>query len=149
MRLVFGRRLVVAALVTAVAVLLFQVSYFQDNAEAYLFPSVVAGAMLVFSLISFSREAFDLCMDDYQRFPFARQVPVILVMFAGVFLLETLGMYTTSFLILMVVSYWYSPPGPRGKRLLVSLALAFGFSALMYALFSVLLKVQVPRGWLL
>ena len=149
MRIVVGRRLAVAALVALLSALLFKVSYFQENSEAYLFPAVVAGAMLLFSLVSLSREAFDLCVDDFQPFPFLRQLPVIVLMVVGVLVIETLGMYATAFMMLFLVSYWYSPPGPWGRRLAFSAGLALGFSALMYGLFSVLLKVQVPRGWLM
>ncbi|MEJ2576842.1 MAG: tripartite tricarboxylate transporter TctB family protein, partial [Gammaproteobacteria bacterium] len=81
--------------------------------------------------------------------PFLRQLPVIVLMVVGVLVIESLGMYATAFMMLFLVSYWYSPPGPWGRRLAFSVGLALGFSALMYGLFSVLLKVQVPRGWLM
>lgn len=149
MRILLGRRLFVALLVAGVAGFLFKISFFQDNREAYLFPAVVAAAMLCLSLISLAREAFDLCVDDFQPFPFERQWPVILMMAGGVGLVETLGMYSTAFLILLLVSYWYSPQEQWYRRLLQSVAMAVGFSITMYLLFSVLLNVQVPRGWLI
>jgi hypothetical protein len=148
MRIVFGRRLVIALGVACIAAFLFQVSYFQENSEAYLFPAVVAAGMLGLSLISLAREAFDLCVDDFQPFPFERQWPVILVMGVGVALIELLGMYSTAFLILLFVTYWYSPREGLRFRLLESVAMAAGFSLAMYVLFSVLLNVQMPRGWL-
>lgn len=148
MRIVLGRRLYVALLVAGVAGFLFKISFFQENREAYLFPAVVAAAMLCLSLISLAREAFDLCVDDFQPFPFERQWPVILMMAVGVALIETLGMYSTAFLVLLLVSYWYSPQERWHRRLLQSVAMAVGFSVTMYVLFTVLLNVQVPRGWL-
>ena len=147
--IVYSRRLFVAYVVAFLAGLVFKISYFQDNDEAYLFPAVVASAMLLFSLISLFREAFDLCVDDYQPFPFMRQWPVILIMVLGVSLIEILGMYLTAFLILLVVTYWYSPEERGMKRMLLSLGMAAGFSVTMYVLFSVFLKVQVPRGILI
>ncbi len=147
--IVYSRRLFVGYMVAFVAGFIFQVSYFQDSDEAYLFPAVVASAMLVFSLISLFREAFDLCVDDYQPFPFMRQWPVILIMVLGVSLIEILGMYLTAFLILLTVTYWYSPEERGMKRMLQSLGMAAGFSVTMYVLFSVFLKVQVPRGILI
>lgn len=149
MSIIFGRRLYVALLIALVAGLLFRVSYFQENSEAYLFPAVVAGAMLCFSLISLAREAFDLCLDDFQPFPWQRQLPVIGMMAAGVALIETLGMYTTAFLILVLISYWYSPQERAAIRWVKSLAMAVGFTLVMYGLFSLLLRVQVPRGLLI
>lgn len=149
MRIVFGRRLAVAVLVALVAGFLFKVSYFQENREAYLFPAVVAAVMLILSLLSLARDAFDLCVDDFQPFPVERQWPVIVVMLGGVMLIETLGMYTTTFLILLLVSYWYSPQGGLRRRLVQSVSMAAGFSVTMYVLFSLLLNVQVPRGFLI
>ena len=149
MRIVFGRRLVVALIVAFAAAFLFKVSYFQENSEAYLFPAVVAAGMLGLSLVSLAREAFDLCVDDFQPFPFERQWPVILVMGAGVALIELLGMYSTAFLILLFVTYWYSPQESLRSRLLQSVTMAAGFSLAMYVLFSMLLNVQMPRGWLI
>lgn len=149
MRIVYGRRLLVALMIALLAAFIFQVSFFQDNREAYLFPAVIAGVMLVLSLISLARESLDLCVDDYQPFPFERQWPVLLMMAGGVAAIETLGMYTTAFLILLLVTYWYSPQQDTRRRLLSSLAMAAGFSAAMYVLFSLLLNVQVPRGWLI
>jgi len=70
-------------------------------------------------------------------------------MAAGVALIETLGMYTTAFLILLLVTFWYSPQENPRRRLLQSLTMAAGFSLTMYVLFSMLLNVQVPRGWLI
>jgi len=73
-------------------------------------------------------------------------VPAILIMAGGVALVEVLGMYVTSFLVLSLVSYWYSPQEDGRRRLMQSLAFAAGFSAFMYVLFSVMLNVQLPRG---
>jgi len=146
MRITINRRLFVALLVASIAGLIFRASYFQESSEAYLFPSIVSIAMLGLALLSLFREAVDLCVDDFQAFPFVRQVPAILIMAGGVALVEVLGMYVTSFLVLSLVSYWYSPQEDGRRRLMQSLAFAAGFSAFMYVLFSVMLNVQLPRG---
>lgn len=146
MRLSMGRRLYVAMAVAAIAGWIFYVSYFQENAEAYLFPSIVATVMLVFSLISLIREVFDLCVDDYQAFPFLRQLPVIGMMVAAVLLVEILGMYSTAFVTLCAVSIWYSPVQSHRTRLIRSVLFAAGFAAFMYLLFTLMLNVQLPRG---
>ena len=149
MRIALGRRFLVALLVALIAGYIFEISFFQENREVYLFPAIVSFVMLVFSLISLVREAFDLCVDDFQPFPFVRQTPAILMMAGGVALVEILGMYTSAFLVLLLVSFWYSPEENGRRRLLSSLLLAGGFAAFMYLLFSVMLNVQVPRGMLI
>lgn len=149
MNIILSRRFLAALLVALIAALIFRVSYFHDNAEAYLFPSIIAACMLVMSLISLVREAFDLCVDDFQSFPFQRQIPVILMLLAALFLIEWIGMYSTACLTLGAVSYWYSSMRDKRQRVLRSLLFAGGFSAFMYLLFSVMLNVQLPRGLLI
>ena len=149
MRITLGRRFFVALTVAMVAGLIFRASYFQENAEAYLFPSIIAVVMLALSLLSLAREAFDLCVDDFQAFPFSRQLPVIVMMVAGVWLVEILGMYTSALIVLAVVTYWYSPQEDGRRRLVSSLSFAAGFTAFMYLLFTLMLNVQLPRGILI
>ena len=149
MKMTLNRRFIVALLVAMVAGLIFRVSYFQENSEAYLFPAIIAIAMLTLSLISLARETFDLCVDDYQAFPFARQLPAIVIMAAAVALVEILGMYVSAFLALTMVSLWYSPEEDNQRRLIRSLVFSAGFTAFMYVLFSLLLNVQLPRGILI
>ena len=134
MSITINRRLFVALLVAAIAGLIFRVSYFQENSEAYLFPSIVAIALLGLALLSLFREAVDLCVDDFQAFPFVRQVPAIVMMVGGVALVEVLGMYASALLVLFLVSYWYSPQEDGRRRLI---------------LFTVMLNVQLPRGMLI
>lgn len=143
----FTRRLMLALLVALVAAAIFKVSYLRESIEGYTFPAVVAGTVLGLSLLSLVREAFDLCVDDYQPFPFVRQLPAIVMMVGGVMLIDVLGMYASAFLILALISYWYSPQENAPRRLLSSLALGVGFSLVMYLLFSVMLNVQTPRGF--
>ena len=149
MNITFSRRLVVALIVVLTAGFIFRASYFQENSEAYLFPNIIAGSMLVLSLISLMREAFDLCVDDFQPFPFPRQLPVILIMGITVFLVEVLGIFVTSFLALTVISFWYSPEEDQQRRIIRSLVFSAGFTAFMYVLFSLMLNVQLPRGLLI
>lgn len=146
MNILFGRRLFVAVLVATIAAIVFKVSFFQEDSEVYLFPSIIASAMLLLSLVSLIREAFDMCVDDFQDFPFIRQIPAILIMVATVLLVEVLGIYTSAFLSLFVLTNWYSPEENRGRRLKVCTAFSLGFTAFMYVLFTVLLNVQLPRG---
>lgn len=146
MKVAFSRRLGVAFVVALIATLIFYASYFQPNPDAYLFPVILASLILVFSLISLLREAFDWCLDDFRPFPFMRQWPIILILVAAVSLIEVLGMYTTALLTLFVVSLGYSPEPNKQRRIIHSLLFAVGFTGFMYMLFSLMLGVQLPRG---
>ncbi len=149
MSITLNRRLLVALLVALIAGAAFKVSYFQENSEVYLFPLIVSAVMLGMSLMSLVREALSLCVDDFQPFPFLRLVPALVMMAGGVALVETLGMYVTAFLVLCLVSFWYSPQEDGKRRLVQSLVFAAGFTVFMYLLFTLMLNVQVPRGLLI
>ena len=134
---------------TLIALLLFKLSFFQENKEAYLFPSIITSVVLFFSLTSLFRETFSLCVDDFEPTPVLRLIPALILMVITVFSLEFVGMYTTSAITLFLIGAWYSPQEPISKRLLSSLMLTAGFIIFMYLLFSVMLGVQVPRGFLI
>ena len=144
-----ARRTLVAAMVFILSLAIFWAGYSQENSEAYLFPIIIGLSMAVFSFVSLVREAFALCIEDFQEFPFRRQLPVILLMIAGISAIEWMGMYSTSFLLLLVVSYWYSAVEDNKSRFIRSLIFSGGFCVAMYLLFTVMLNVQLPRGWLL
>lgn len=146
---ILTRRFYVALLVLLLAGYIFKVSYFRENSEAYLFPSIVAGLMLILSVISFVREAFDLCVDDFKPIPFINQIYVIVVMVVGVSAAEWLGMYVTTFCVLLSVSYWYSNQRDKRKRIINSALFSTGFIGFIYVLFSVILNLQLPKGLLI
>lgn len=143
------RRFLLALLVALIAAALFKVSFLRETLEGYTFPAVVAGTILALSLVSLAREALDLCVDDYQPFPFFRQLPAIVMMGGAAMLIDVIGMYTSAFLVLALISYWYSPQPNGLRRLMNSVALGLGFGFVMYLLFSVMLNVQMPRGMLI
>ena len=143
------RRFFVALTVVLIAYLMFYVSYFQENKEAFLFPAIITTAVLFFSLTSLIRETYGLCLDDIKPIAFLRLVPAIICMVAAVFTIEHLGMYSTSAIALFLISAWYSPEENTTKRLLSSLLLSAGFTFFMYLLFSLMLGVQAPRGILI
>ena len=144
-----SRRFFVALIVVAVAYLMFNISYFQENKEAYLFPAIITSAILFFSLTSLIRETYGLCVDDFKSIPVLRLLPAIIGMVVTVFTVEYLGMYTTAAIALFLISAWYSPVENTTKRLLSSLLLSAGFTLFMYLLFSLMLGVQTPRGILI
>ena len=144
-----SRRGIVALSVLGIALFLFYVSVFQDNREAYLFPGIVAGAVLILCAVSLAREVFALSADDFRPFPFKREVFSLLVMAAAALSAETVGMYTSCFFALFAVSAWYSPTAARARKYTNSVLFSAGFIGFMYLLFSVMLNVQSPKGLLI
>jgi len=144
--IVNDRRFLVALLVAAVCGLMFKVSYFQQNQAAYLFPIIVSSLTLAFSITSLIREYFDLCVDDFKAFPFFEQLPGIVITIVGVSLIELIGMYSSSFLVLVAITTLYSTKGLLVNRFIKSVTFSFLFLLVMYLIFNVLLNVQLPRG---
>ena len=144
--IVNDRRFLVALLVTAVCGLMFKVSYFQQNQAAYLFPIIISSLTLAFSITSLIREYFDLCVDDFKAFPFFEQVPGIVITIVGVSLIELIGMYSSSFLVLVAITTFYSTKVSLVNRFIKSAVFSFLFLLVMYLIFNVLLNVQLPRG---
>ncbi len=142
----FSRRFLVAILVLSTSALLFWISYFQENSEVYLFPSIVTSGILLLSFTSFVREAFNLCVDDIKPIAIFRLVPAIVLIFIAVLSIEQVGMYATSTMVLFTLSALYSPVESMVRRFTNSILLAIGFSLFMYLIFSVMLNVQTPRG---
>ena len=143
-----SRRGLVAVGVLGIALFLFYISFFQDDREAYLFPGIVAGAVLLLCAVSLVREVFGLSADDFQPFPFRREVFALAVMAAAAAAAETVGMYVTCFVALFAVSAWYSPRRGRA-RIVNSFLFSAGFIGFMHVLFSVMLNVQLPKGLLI
>jgi len=144
--IVNDRRFLVALLVVAICGLMFKVSYFQQNQAAYLFPIIVSGLTLAFSITSLIREYFDLCVDDFKAFPFFEQLPAIVITIVGVSLIELIGMYSSSFFVLVAITTFYSSKGVVADRFIKSVVFSFLFLLVMYLIFNVLLNVQLPRG---
>ena len=144
-----SRRFIVALIVVLIAYWLFYLSYFQENSEAYLFPSIITVCVLFFSITSLFRETWGMCVDDFKAIPVVRLLPAIIGMVVTVLSVEHLGMYTTCAIALFLISTWYSPVENTQKRILNSLLLSLGFIVFMYLLFSVMLGVQMPRGLLI
>jgi hypothetical protein len=144
--IVNDRRFLVALLVTAICGLMFKVSYFQENQAAYLFPIIVSGLTLAFSITSLIREYFDMCVDDFKAFPFFEQLPGIVITIVGVSLIELIGIYSSSFLVLVAITTFYSTKCALVNRFIKSAIFSFLFLLVMYLIFNVLLNVQLPRG---
>lgn len=139
-----------AALIVGLAVWVAYVSFDVDDPEPYLFPRLVALGLVFLSGLAL----FQAVTGKGQRTAglsteiIVNVAPALVVMLGFVFYaIEFLGMYTASTLAFLILQILYDP-SPHGeiktwvKRVLVTA----GFMVVMYGLFSLLLKVQTPRG---
>lgn len=146
---IVSRRSLVALVVAGISAAVFWAGYGQPNQEAYLFPIIIGGIMLLAALVLLVREVFAFGNDDFKRFNFARQLPALVIATVGILTIETVGMYSTMFVVLFAITYWYSEDRSINRKLMHSLLFSIGFSVVIYLLFSVMLNVQLPRGFIL
>ena len=139
-----------AALIVGLAVWVAYVSFNVDDPEPYLFPRLVSVGLVFLSGLALfqavtgkARPTAGLNMEVVVNI-----APALVVMAGFVFYaVEFLGMYTASTVAFLIIQILYDPSPHNeirtwAKRIVVTV----GFMAVMYGLFSLLLKVQTPRG---
>jgi putative tricarboxylic transport membrane protein len=114
-----------------------------------LFPGLMMFLMLGLTLIKAVAELRFPKSDSGEKqepFPLVRVLVVIVAAILYIAVIETLGFYFSSFLFffLTTVAVQTTPRTPRA--LAVRMGIAFGFVFFLYALFSLLLQVQIPKG---
>ena len=127
------------------------VSFYVDDPEPFLFPRLIAVAMLVLSALAFRRALAggNITGSGFDKATLINIAPgvALAIIYIG-FLAEWMGFYAASMLIFFLIYSIYDP-APHfdtkvlGKRILITT----GFMAVMYLVFSLALKVQTPRGF--
>jgi len=142
-------------LVPAVAVLLLSIvvvwlSYTREPAGAFLFPRLISSVMLLLAIWNAARAALGLARvgSGVSRGELVTVLPGVLVTLVYVlFAAKGLGFYVASFITFIVLYALYDPaPHDRPASWLRRVLVAFGFMLVIYGLFTLLLKVQTPRG---
>ena len=148
-----AQHLVPATLVLGLAALVFWLSVTREPAGAFLFPRLIGGVMLGLALWNFARAALGLARvgDGVASGTLRRVAPGVIVMLALVlFAAKALGFYAASFLAFVALHALHDPAPHGSARVWAKrVGVAAGFMLVVYALFTLLLKVQLPRGALL
>ena len=130
--------------------------YFQlpDRSEAgsSLFPGLMMLLMLGLTAAKAVTELHFPPRDSgaaEEPFPLVRVLVVILAVILYIAVIESVGFYLSSFLFFFLTTAAVQTT-PRTPRVLaVRACLAFGFALFLYALFTLLLQVQIPKGILI
>ena len=142
-----------AGLLVLLALWVAYVSFDVRDPEPYLFPRLIAVALLCLASLAFLRalQGRNRTGAGIARDAAIRIAPGLAVMAAYVFLAaEGLGFYLASALAFLAVYALYDPGSHRAPRVWARrLTVTLGFTALLYAVFALLLQVQTPRGLLL
>ena len=119
----------------------------ETTKEAYLFPKLITTVMIILStfslIIYFLNKTKSFSEINIQKLS-VYLISLILFIFLG----ETIGFYFLAILIFLINSYYYSE-SKNLKRFIQNIVITILFMAFIYLLFSVMLKVQVPRFFLL
>ena len=119
----------------------------ETTKEAYLFPKLITTVMIILStfslIIYFLNKTKSFSDINIQKLS-VYLISLILFIFLG----ETIGFYFLAILIFLINSYYYSESKSL-KKFIQNIVVTIMFMAFIYLLFSVMLKVQVPRFFLL
>jgi hypothetical protein len=124
----------------------------KSEGDASLFPGLMMFLMLGLTAIKAVSELRFPKSDSGAKkepFPLIRVLAVVVAVILYIAVIETVGFYLSSFLFFLLTTAAVQTTPRTPKALAARAGIAFGFVAFLYALFSVLLKVQIPKGILI
>jgi hypothetical protein len=148
-----AQHMVMSGIVLAVAVIVTWLSYTQTPVEAFLFPRLISVFFQGLAVWTFARAVLRLSRvgDGIGFGEISNLAPGLAILLVYVFwMAKAIGFYAASTLAFFLIFTIYDPSShgaPRAwlKRILVTAA----FMAVIYCLFTLVLKVQTPRGILI
>lgn len=131
------------------AITLYTLSASPENQEAYLFPkiitlamTIIAVAMLVFEWTT-SKEGRDGLVGHV---PWGKLSPALAIFLIYMLIAEYLGFFTSSLLAFAALGVIYTSARTYSAGFKRCLPISIVFMAALYALFVLLLHVQLPTG---
>lgn len=119
----------------------------ETTSEAYLFPKLITFVMIILSSFSlffyFMNKTSSVANIDIKKLS-VYLFSLILFIFLG----EIIGFYFLAILLFLINSYYYSEI-KNLKIIIQNMIITIVFMIFIYVLFSIMLKVQVPRFFLL
>ena len=144
------RHLVPAVAVLGIAATVAWLSFTREPADAFLFPRLISGVMLALAAWNAARAALGLSRvgAGIALAEIRTVAPGVLVMLVYVlFAARELGFYAASFVAFVALYSLHDPaPHARASSWVRRVLVALGFMVVIWALFTLLLKVQTPRG---
>ena len=118
----------------------------ENTSEAYLFPKLITSVMIILSSFSlifyFLNKTLSVAEVDVKKLS-VYLISLILFIFFG----EIIGFYFLAILLFFINSYYYSED-KNIKKIIQNTIVTIIFMLFIYFLFSIMLKVQVPRFFL-
>ena len=130
------------------AVILSIAGFSGSNQEAFLFPNVVSVIMVIIAAFAVYNSRNTPQKEKSIRIPWSLILPAVAIFIIYLALAETVGFYTCSFIAFVAMVSIYMPESLTLNRFVRIFFTGLIFMAGLYCLFSLLLKVQLPRGFL-
>ena len=136
-----------------IAGLLFYLSFYSGTSkeiQAYLFPRTVSTIMLIVTVFLFYQNLENKFLERERKTPSVFPLNLFKLYPAGIGILlfmifaEDLGFYFSTTILFMFIALFYSEDKLKLSNLVKSIFVCSLFMGLIYVLFTILLKVQVP-----
>ena len=140
-----------------IAIALFYLSFYSGTpkeVEAYLFPRTITSIMFAVTIFLFYQNLENKFLERERKAPsvfplnLSKLYPAGISILLFIFFAEDLGFYFSTTILFMFISIFYSEEKLDISNLIKSSCVCSLFMALIYILFTVLLKVQVPGFFL-
>lgn len=145
-----AQHLVASSIILAVALVVGWLSFTQQPAEAFLFPRLISVFFMVLAAWNFLRAVLGLSKvgEGISGQTALAIAPGLVVTLVYIFwAAKTVGFYASSTAAFFILFTLYDPePLSDGRAWLKRVIVTAIFMAIIYALFTLLLKVQTPRG---
>ena len=132
----------------SLSILLVVASFSGGHPEAYFFPRIITSIMLALSLILLIQHFYEK-NHPIKKINIVKLAPFFTLIIIFILLGENLGFYLCASLMFLTICYFYYPEKRDMKKVLFFLLIGTVFMMAIYLLFTFLLKVQVPRFFLL
>jgi len=136
-------KLISVIFILLLSTLLAYVSFSGGTPEAYLFPKIITSVMMILSSLALVLYFFDK-EENFAKVDIKKLSIYLISLILFISFGEFLGFYFLAILLFIIISYFYS----ERKTIITfiyNLLFTFLFMICTYFLFSILLKVQVPR----
>lgn len=132
----------------ALAIGLYVLAVLPENQEAYVFPQLVTLVMCVIGvcqLVTGWRKPREK-QGAGPLVEWTKLMPIFAILLLFILGAELVGFYTSSFLMFAAIGILYSPKRRSMVAARRCVPVSVGFIAVLYAVFAVLLRVQMPEG---
>ena len=136
-------KLISVIFILLLSTLLAYVSFSGGTPEAYLFPKIITSVMMILSSLALVLYFFDK-EENFAKVDIKKLSIYLISLILFISFGEFLGFYFLAILLFIIISYFYSERKTI-KTFIYNLLVTFLFMICTYFLFSILLKVQVPR----